>query len=190
MARIPAGRTSSVKALNKNFILQTEFVAKPKQRIVTSVALDGQIIHKVERTYDNSIETDEDLKAAETAVMTQHQSLTKKMQTSGADFIKQTRSIKISAVDRLALAPGVSMVTDVEEKLNTPNPHGIYVQAKLVSEIADAITISTKMGPLKTAAIISEQGKFVLTKCEGRAFILTLKPEAEIRQVLNEAMKE
>jgi hypothetical protein len=190
MARIPAGRTSSVRALNKVFILQTEFVAKPKPRIVTSVALDGQIIHKVERTYDSPIESDDELKLAETAVANQHQNLARKMQTSGAEFIKQTRSIKISVIDRLALVPGISSVTDVEEKLSSPSPLPVYLQSKYVSDIADAVTQSTKMGPLKLAAMISEQGKFILAKSEGKPYILTLKPDADIRQVLSEAIKE
>jgi hypothetical protein len=187
--RTPAGRTSSVRALNKVFILQTEFLIKPRPRIVTSVALDGQIIHKVERTYDSALETDEDLKVAEAAVVAQHQNLAKKMQTNGADFIKQTRSIKISAVDRLALIPGISVVSDIQEKLASPNPHGIYVQAKYVSEIADAITNSTKMGPIKLGAILSEQGKFIISRAEGKDFLLSLKPDADIGEVLNEALK-
>ncbi len=154
--RTPAGRTSSVRALNKTFILQTEFLAKPRARIVTSVALDGQIIHKVERTYDSPLETEDDLKIAEAAVVAQHQNLGKKMQANGADFIKQTRSIKISVVDRLALIPGISVVTDIEEKLASEKPHEIYAQSKLIAEISDAVTSSTKMGPVKLAAIIGE----------------------------------
>ena len=162
MTRTPTGRTSSVKALNKTFILQTEFILKPRMRIVTSVALDGQVIHKVERTYESQLETEEDLKQAEAAVVAQHQNLARKMQTNGAEFIKQTRSIKISAVDRLTLIPGVSVVADIEEKLAVDNPHSVYVQSKLISDVADAVSASTKMGPLKTAAIISEDGKYIL----------------------------
>jgi hypothetical protein len=154
------------------------------------VALDGQIIHRVERTYDNGLETEEELKVAEAAVIAQHQNLAKKMQTNGADFIKQTRSIKISAVDRLALIPGISVVSDVQEKLDGQNPHGIYVEAKYISEIADAITNATKMGPIKLGAIIGEQGKFILSRAEGRDYLLSLKPEAEIGEVINEALKE
>ena len=187
--RIPAGRTSSIRALNKVFILQTEFLVKPRPRIVTAVALEGQIIHKVERTYDNALETEEDLKVAEAAVIAQHQNLAKKMQTNGADFIKQTRSIKISTVDRLALIPGISVVSDIQEKLASPNPHGVYVQAKYVSEIADAITNSTKMGPIKLGAILSEQGKFIISRSDGKDFLLSLKPEADIAVVLSEALK-
>ena len=188
--RTPAGRTSSVKALNKVFILQTEFLSKPRPRIVTSVALDGQIIHKVERTYDNAIETEEDLKVAEAAVVAQHQNLGKKMQANGADFIKQTRSIKISSVDRLALIPGVSVAVDVQEKLNGDNPLSIYTQAKLISDISKAISGSTKMGPLKLAAIIGEQGKFILSNADEKDCLLSLRPEADIREVISEALKE
>jgi len=154
------------------------------------VALDGQIIHKVERTYDNQIETEEDLKAAEAAVVAQHQNLAKKMQANGADFIKQTRSIKISAVDRLALVPGVSTVVDIEEKLIGEKPHSLYVQTKLIAEIADAVSESTKMGPMKLSAIIGEQGKFIVSRCDGKDYLLSLKPEADLRQVLAEAIKE
>jgi hypothetical protein len=188
--RTPAGRTSSVKALNKVFILQTEFLTKPRPRIVTSVALEGQIIHKVERTYDNAVETEEDLKLAEAAVVMQHQNLAKKMQSNGADFIKQTRSIKISAVDRLALIPGVSIAVDIQEKLNGENPLPIYVQARRVSEISQAISSSTKMGPLKLAAIIAEQGKFILSRADGKDNLLSLRPEADLREIISEAMKE
>jgi hypothetical protein len=188
--RTPAGRTSSVKALNKVFILQTEFLTKPRPRIVTSVALEGQIIHKVERTYDNSFESEEDLKIAEAAVVMQHQNLAKKMQTNGADFIKQTRSIKISAVDRLALIPGVSIAVDVQEKLNTDNPLPVYVQARRISEISQAISNSTKMGPLRLAALIGEQGKFILSRADGKDNLLSLRPEADLREIISEAMKE
>jgi hypothetical protein len=159
-------------------------------RIVTSVALDGQIIHKVERTYDSQLETEEDLKQAESAVVAQHQNIARKMQTNGAEFIKQTRSIKISPIDRLTLIPGVSAVSDVEEKLSISNPHSVYKQSKSISDIADAITVSTKVGPLKTAAIISEDGKFVLCRADGKTYMLSLKPETDFRDVLGEAMKE
>jgi hypothetical protein len=190
MMRTPAGRTSSVRALNKVFILQTEFQVKPRTRIVTSVALDGQIIHRVERTYDNGLETEEDLRIAEAAVITQHQNLAKKMQTNGADFIKQTRSIKISAVDRMTLIPGISTVADVQEKLDSQDSDPIYTQAKYISEVGDAITNSTKVGPIKLGAILSEQGKFILSRADGKDYILSLKPEADIGDVINEAMRE
>jgi hypothetical protein len=190
MSRTPAGRTSSIKASNKVFILQTEFLSKPRPRIITSVALEGQIIHKVERTYDSQIESESEFKNAETAVISQHQNLAKKMQSNGADFVKQTRSIKISAIDRLALIPGITAVADIDEKLSGENPHNIYVQSKLISDIVTSIVSATKMGPLKLAAVVSDQGRFLLTREEEKNYLLSVKPEADIREVINEALKE
>ena len=110
MAGVPPGRSSSVRTLNKTFILQTEFRTTPKPIITTSVTLDGQNIHKVERSYGRSWQSEDDFKAVETAIKAQHVGLEMKIQTNGADFIRQTASIKISKLDRLGVIPGVSFV--------------------------------------------------------------------------------
>ena len=190
MLRLPSGRTSAIKTLNKSFILQTEFSSKPRPRIITSVALDGQVIHKIERTYEHQLETEEEIRNAEVAVVAQHQNLAKKIESNGADFIKQTRSINISVEDRLALIPGISSVVDIEVKLAEPNTHGIYIQSKLLCEIGDAVSTVTKMGSLKITAINSEHGKFIIDRVDGRSYLLSLKPEGEMAMILNEVMKE
>jgi hypothetical protein len=189
MLRLPSGRTSAIKALNKNFILQTEFLSKPRPRIITSVALDGQVIHKVERTYDHDLDSETGIIAAESAVLAQHQNLEKKIQFNGADFITQTRSISISVEDRLALISGISYVIDIDEKLADANPHTVYIQSKLLGEIGDAVSAGTKMGPLKVAAINSEHGKFIIDRIEGHSYLLSVKPDAEVAFVLKEVIK-
>ena len=99
MAGIPAGLTSSIKTLDRTFILQTEFRPTPKPVIVTSVSLDGRNVHKVERSFSSPFDTEEGLNAAEDAVRAQHHGLAKKINANGADFIRQTRAIKISKED-------------------------------------------------------------------------------------------
>ena len=184
----PAGRTSSIKALGKTFILQTEFLIKPRARIVTSVALDGQVIHKVERTFDREIISEDDLRAAETAVLSQHDNLAKKILANGADFIKQTRSIKISQSDRLTIIPGVAYVADIDEKINSENPHPIFEQSKIVLDIADAISETSRLGQFKIGAMISEQGKFLLSKADSKNTLISLKPDADIGTIMREAL--
>ena len=80
MTRIPAGLTSSVTANNKSFILQTEFVASPANHggpeeggnlsslIKTTVAVEGQVVHKVEKVFIGQIDTEEAFVDAEKAV--------------------------------------------------------------------------------------------------------------------------
>ncbi len=186
MAGNPAGRTSSVKALDKNFILQTEFKVSPKQSIVTSVTLDGQVIHKVERTYPHVIENEDDLRAAETAINSQHESIAKKIIANGADFIKQTKSINISRTDRLGVIPGISYAVNINEKLAGENPPLVYQQSKMIMDIGDAISASSRVGSLKMAAIISEQGKYILDRVEKEGHLVTLKDETEIGKIITE----
>jgi len=184
----PAGRTSSIKALGKTFILQTEFLIKPRARIVTSVALDGQVIHKVERTFDREIENEEDLKAAETAVFSQHDNLAKKIIANGADFIKQTKSIKISQTDRLTVIPGVAYVADIDEKLASENALPIFEEARMILEVAESIAETSRMGRLKIGAMISEQGKFLLSKADSKSTLISLRPEADIGAVMRDSI--
>lgn len=186
MAGNPAGRTSSVKANDKTFILQTEFKITPRRAVVTTVSLDGQVIHRVEKAYISDIESEFEFLEAEKAVLSQHESIARKIIANSADFIRQTKSIKISRSDRLGVIPGVSYVADIEEKLNDENPPMIYQQAKLICQICDAISFSSRMGKLKAAAIISEQGKFVLDRIEDVGHLVTLKSEADIGKIIKE----
>lgn len=190
MAGIPAGRTSSVKASGKSFILQTEFKLKPKQAIVTAVSLDGQVIHRVEKAYSLGIESEKEFLEAERAINSQHESIARKIVANSADFIRRTKSIKISRADRLGVIPGVSYVADVDEKLNGENPAAVYQQAKMIMQIGNAIGATSRVGKLKAAAIISEQGKFVLDNLTKTNYLVTLKGEADIGKIIPEIINE
>ena len=189
MAGLPPGRSSSVKTANKTFILQTEFRTTPKTAIVTSVTLDGQIVHKVERSYGQPWEAEEDYKSAETAINSQHSGLERKIKVNGNDFIRQTSSIKISKVDRLGVIPGISFVAPLDEKLAADNPAPIYVQSQLILDIADAVSEASRNGAFKIAAIINDQGKYFVDRDETRGYLVTLRPDAEIGKVLKEVME-
>lgn len=186
MPGLPAGRTSSVKALDRTFILQTEFKIKPKQAVVTAVSLDGQVIHRVEKSYTDPIESEEDFKAAEAAIMYQHESIARKIMTNGSDFVRQTKTISISRSDRLGVIPGVSYVANIAERLADENAPMIYRQTELIMQISDVISESSRSGKMKMAAIISDKGKFILDRFGSEAHLITLKNDADIAQVISE----
>src|SRR3972149_5978240 len=56
---IPAGRTSSVTWEGKIFQVQTEFVTRPNPKVVSSIILDGKLIHKVEKPWKGEIKAEE-----------------------------------------------------------------------------------------------------------------------------------
>lgn len=189
MAGLPPGRSSSVKTTNKTFILQTEFRTTPKPVIVTSVSLDGQIVHKVERSYRLPWEAEEDFMVAEAAINAQHSGLERKIKINGNDFVRQTSSIKISKVDRLGVIPGISFVAPLDEKLAADNPAPIYTQSQLILDIADAVSASSRNGAFKIAAIINDQGKYFVDRDEIRGYLVTLRPDAEMGKVLREVLE-
>ncbi len=189
MAGIPAGRTSSVKALEKTFILQTEFRPSPRPVIVTSVSLDGRNVHKVERSYSDPYDTEEGFNAAEAIIRAQHNGLAKKIMANGADFIRQTRAIRISREDRLGIIPGVSYVANVDEKLATENPPAIYIQSMLIIAIGDAVSQASRSGSFKVGAIISDQGKYIVDRVENTGFLISLKSDADIGKVIKQVQE-
>ena len=186
MDSVPSGRTSSVNTAEKTFILQTEFKLKPKTSIVTSVSLDGQVVHRVERAFTRPVDIDQGWLGADSAIKSQHNALARKILANGKDFIRQTKSIKVSQLDKLNLVPGIAYIADIEEKLQSDDPQTIYIQSKLILDIAGAISRNSRSGELKTAAVLTDQGKYVLNKTDGKGHLLSLKPNTEIGQILKE----
>ena len=127
-----------------------------------------------------------DFRETEAAIVSQHESIARKIIANSVDFIRQTKSIKISRSDRLGVIPGIAYVANVEEKLNGENPPMVYQQAKLIMQIGDAITATSRVGALKMAAIISDQGKFVLDRMEEDGHLVTLKNDADIGTLISE----
>jgi hypothetical protein len=190
MAGVPPGRSSSVKTQNKTFILQTEFRVSPKPTIVTSVTLEGRTVHKVERSYIDSWDTEDEFRAAEAAITAQHTGISRKIQVNASDFVRQTDSIKISRTDRLGIIPGVAYVSSIQAKLLEGNPPDIYKQSSKILEIADAVSESSRSGKFKIAAIMSDQGKYLVAMDDMEGILVSLKPDADLGRVLKEADKE
>jgi len=184
MNAIPSGRTSSVKTANKTFLVQTEFKLKPKTAIVTCISLDGQVVHRVERIISRPMEDGNSWSEAELAIKSQHDALAKKIIVNSSDFIKQTKSIKISRFDKLNIVPGISYIANIDEKLQEDDPHTIFIQSKLITEIGEAIGNNSRNGKFKIAAILTDQGKYILDRATDEGFLMTLKNDAEIGQVI------
>jgi len=134
-------------------------------------------------------ETEPEFNQAQAAVMAQHLGMEKKVKSNGSDFIKQTNAIKISKIDRLGVIPGVSYVTPIEEKLAGENPPQIYLQSKMILDIADAVSRSSRNGKFRIAGVVSDKGKYLIDREDNRSFLVTLKPDAEIGKVLKEALE-
>ncbi len=69
---IPVGRTSLVKKKDLAIQVQTEYAPRPNPRITTSISQSGRMIHKVERTLENPVNSQEEQKRVQAHLLRQH----------------------------------------------------------------------------------------------------------------------
>lgn len=207
MAKIPAGLTSSVTADAKNFILQTEFTLSSggRQReefdpnatghIKTTVAVEGQVVHKVDKTYRELFDSEEAFISAEKAVKQQHLAVARQVVSKPREFLASVSELTISGEDRLGLIPGVADVIqiDLANLSNQSQPAGPRANSlknlELIRDLVFAITQNTKLGKLKKMVGTIDDKKFMLVGYGGHSYFLNLKEDADVSSVLSELDK-
>jgi hypothetical protein len=203
MTIIPAGLTSSVTAGGKNFILQTEFIAGEvtpdsdiiSGRIKTTVAVQGQVVHKVEKAYVGEADAEDPMLAAEKAVKSQHLQVAKTVSTEPKEFLKSVSELTVSAGDRLALIPGIARVNKIDltnldeiaEINDSENP--LLKNMGLIRDLVVAISQNTRLGKLKKMVGAVDDNKFILIGAEGKTYFLDLKDNVDVSSVLQDLEK-
>jgi hypothetical protein len=69
---IPAGRTSLVDRGKNLYQIQTEYAYRPYARITTSIANNGQVVHKIEKKLEKPIESLDEQSKIEDRIKQQH----------------------------------------------------------------------------------------------------------------------
>jgi hypothetical protein len=205
--KTPAGLTSSIKAAGKSFILQTEFIASPESvqnagraavpagRIITTVAVQGQVVHRVEKIYNDAFDDEEKFAAAEKSVKVQHISLARIVAARAKEFLTSVSEITVSPEDRLGLIQGVAHVTKIdftEVPDSAPMPvqgNPIFGGIRAVRDLVIAISQNTRLGKLQKAVGAIEDKKFLLTGYGGSTFLLDLRDDANVSAVIKELEK-
>lgn len=207
MVKIPAGLTSSVTADDKNFILQTEFTLSTTGKrheefdpnasghIRTTVAVEGQVVHKVDKAYRELFDTEEAFIVAEKAVKQQHLAIARQVVSKPKEFLASVSELTISGEDRLGLIPGIADVVQIDlgNLSNQPPQAGdhnnMLKNLELTRDLVFAVTQNTKFGKLKKMVGTIEDKKFMLVGFGGRSYFLNLKDNADVSSVLNELDK-
>ena len=202
MARIPAGLSSAVSADNKKFILQTEFRADSeappdliKGRIKTTVAIEGQVVHKVEKFFEGDANNPESFIEAEKAIKTQHISVARIVSTKPKEFLATVSELTVSAEDRLALIPGIEVVLKVDlsdlsgmmDDADVTNP--LLKNMELIRNLVMSVSQHTRIGKLKRMVGTIDDIQFMLVGYEGGTFFLNLKENADVSTIFKELEK-
>jgi hypothetical protein len=113
---IPTGRTSLVKKGTIALQVQTEYAPRPYPRVTTCVAHSGQVIHKIEKKLDKSIESLDEQNRMEQFMRQQHQEVVNTIQTE--TFVStfafkdklESNNRHLSLFDRVASIDGVERI--------------------------------------------------------------------------------
>ncbi|GEM_PF-1537382 len=204
MFKIPAGITSSVKTGNKKFILQTEFISttckksdseqlsEAHGKIITTVAIEGQVVHKVDKVYSTPLETEEDFLQAENAVKNQHLSVARKVASKPKEFLNLITQIDITAEDKLRLISGVADVIKIDfsgsnEETDLPFTQSpLLKNIHLLRDLVISISQNTRVKKLKKVVGAIGNEKFMLTGFGGSTYYLNLKSDADVAGVIKE----
>ena len=86
----PAGRTSSVICEGKRFHIQTEFKTRPKPKAVTSILLEGKLVHKVEKLWDGKLKEEDQVKV-EQFLKREHQGVARTLKKNPYEFLPEEK---------------------------------------------------------------------------------------------------
>jgi hypothetical protein len=163
-------------------------------RIKTTVAVGGQVVHKVEKAYIGSDKTEDSFLAAEKAVKQQHLKIAKTVDSKPKEFMASVSELTVSGEDRLGLIPGVVEVTPVNLKNleefsadTVSNP--ILKNMEPIKDLVVAVSQNTRLGKLQKMVGAIEDRKFMLTGFDGETFLLGLKDDADVIAIFKELDK-
>lgn len=192
MPNTPAGLTSSVTADGKKYILQTEFLSSPEPHVVTVVVYKGQVVHKVEKLFQQKFDTPDGFGDAEKLIKTTHISVARSIAARPRDFGVRPMEIQVSAEDKLRLVNGIAEVTEITNNVHTdrspalPKDNSIAKNIILINDVVMAISQNSRLGKFKRAVGTSNNHKFILTGSDNKTYLLGLKPNIDISKVLSE----
>lgn len=98
---LPSGRTSSLTWEGKTFQIQTEFVARPQPKVVTSIILGGMVVHKIEKIWNGKL-TEEDQTKIEQFLKKEHQGVVRSLKKNPYDFLPGVKEEFQKQIEKLS----------------------------------------------------------------------------------------
>lgn len=184
--------------------MQTEFVSLSANnqvsdqypdaagRIVTSVSIEGQVVHKVDKIYNEPIDNEEKFFKAEKCVKNQHISIAKNVSVNAKELIDAAMSIDITIEDKLRLIKGILNVLKIDFTGSSNNASSIDYENQVLKNVnllrntAIGVSQNTKLGKLKKTVGTICNEKFILTGFDGETYFLSIKSDADISEIFKE----
>lgn len=186
----PAGRTSSVTWEGKTFQVQTEFVARPKPKVVISILLEGKLIHKVEKLWDGKLK-EEDQKKIEIFLKKEHQSIARALKKNPYDFLQGEKEEFQNQIEKLSKLKeienpfilrynGLLLYPDKEDELLVGFSKILAQALRLGQTLAD----SSKVGEINSGVLEYPPHKIIWIYYNEKLWAAFLKKGSAVNQAI------
>jgi len=201
---IPPGRLSGHKYAGKTLQVQTEYATRPRPRVTTSVMLDGRIIHKIDRNWEEGVETDETKKLLESFLAEQHRQALELVKARAHEYVETPPepetatgyaepSFRDSMAEVLGSLPFVTGVYEFDKQgkmIYSFNFRDIYAEwnrefetlARLVSAFPDII----RVGDFRYGCCRFPAENVILLNIHGCTFGVMTEPSGSIDEIRRE----
>jgi len=201
---IPPGRLSGYEHAGKTIQVQTEFATRPRPRVTTSVVLDGRIIHKIDRSWEEGVETEEARRDLESFLAGQHRQALELVKARAHEYLGTppepqdatgyaAPSFRDSMVEVLRSVPFVTGVYEFDKQgkvIYCHNFRDIYGEwnrefemlATLISAFPDII----RVGDFRHGCCWFPAENVIMLNIHGRMFGVMTEPSGSINEIRRE----
>jgi len=181
----PPGRLSKVSGKEFLIQLQTEFAWHPHPRITTTVVLDGVVIHKIQKDWENNLETDEEKRVATNYISKQHEEVEKIVKANKDFILNHGKSkghevdfqgiLKIEGVERAFLLSSDGLMTPFRDEEIEMEKVKLFESLFELMEFLDQLT---GWGSMNEAYLVLDGDRIMIFRYGDHFLIITIGESA------------
>lgn len=194
---MPCGLSSETTVKDAKYCVQTEFAQRPKPRVTTTISLNGEVVDKVENSWEGSPLTEEDKQDVERFVKRQHQKVLEKIKEKdeGTDSPDKGRS-GLGEEDPILKADQVLAATSgvlgwafiledgqvLSRRISIPEDKHLFEQVRELSFLLPALT---NLGSFGGGILESPERLSLFVPLQAHFLGVKLDPQVDPKEVVN-----
>jgi len=192
---IPSGRTSLVARGDIDYQLQTEYAARPHPRVTTTIFSKGTVLHKIERSLPQPVETVDEMHQVEEIIKTQHLEVARIIRDHGVPASPEKVAEKPPPMTRfeqiraLAAVERVYLVTAEGKLVGDAAVTGEFKKMfkPVLRELPEILTVFAELpgpGTRREEGLYEiEPGRILLASTGIEFYLILLKPDTPFDRV-------
>jgi hypothetical protein len=177
----PPGRLSKVSGKEFLIQIQTEFAWHPHTRVTTTVVLDGVVIHKIQKDWEASLESEEEQSVVSNYINKQHDEVERIVKSNKNFILNHGRSkkkdvdfqgiLRIEGVERAFLLSADGLMTPFRDEEIEMERVKLFESLFELIEFVDQLT---KWGPMNEAYLVVDGERVMIFRYGDHFIIITI----------------